>query len=110
MPSDSQHNPNDLIKVWPIVLLSIAISIYFIIELLTLVLNMIIFVAFKVVLPIIGVYIIMNVFKLGRFLPRLSDHHITSGHRILMRTFSWSDKMTTLLNTTFDAYSTKEEE
>lgn len=100
--SNDKRSPSELAKIWFVILLALLIALYFIVELLSLIFNMILFIAFRVIAPIFGVYILFNFFNVGRILPQVSEDTTLRVHRLLLRSVSWSEKLTDAVEKIFD--------
>lgn len=105
-PVDDQSNigrsASELAKIWFLILLALIISLYFIVELLSLIFNMILFISFRVILPIFGVYVIFNFFNIGKILPQVNQDVVMKTHRLLLRSISWSDRLRDAVDRVFE--------
>ena len=94
----------NITRLWLFVLTSVLIGLYIVYELSKAIIGFAMTISFRVLLPLIGIYFVMGLFKLDRILPRLSPLYVFDIHNRLMRAISKNENLHALVNNAFIKY------
>ena len=104
---DTSETPRDslqLLKIWFLIFMAGSIAIYFVYELLALIIRFSITVTFKILIPILGLYIVLDLCRIGRILPHFDPRQFNHIHQTLLRSISRSESLHNLITSTFKYY------